>query len=284
MSTTVITPAMPYSMYAALRAVNYSTLKQMEKSPAHYLHSVMNRSSEDSDALQRGRIVHCAVFEPDLLTTKFIAYPRTRSGKEWEAFRAAHSHMDICTARMWDAAMETSLAVRGDATARKYVSAGRSELTIQWQHVVEPMAGFPGWSEAMKGRLDFVADAGYLVDLKTTKDASPSGFGRSVVTYEYLMQAAMYVDGWAAATGKVLPYVFVAVESAAPNVVQCYQVPEHLIELGRDKYRAALAKVRVCRETNSWPGYASAELELELPPWALPAEDDALDGLTFEES
>jgi exodeoxyribonuclease VIII len=267
---------MTRSEYEAIPAVNWSTLKHLGKSPAHYLHNLTD-PGEDSDARQRGRVLHLAVFEPERLTREVVVYPERRAGKEWQAFSAAHAGKEIVNSRTWDNVCAISKAARTHPMAAKYLAGGRGEQTVTWTHKSPPIADLPSWQFACKGRIDFLADCGFLVDLKSTRDASPSGFGRECMRYEHHAQLAFYRDGYEAMTGVRLPVVIVAVEAAAPHVVQVYRVGEDALELGRERYASLLAQLRVCREESRWDGYAGAEMELELPHWAMADKENDVD-------
>ena len=92
------------------------------------------------------------------------------------------------------------------------------------------------------------------------------------------VQAAMYVDGVEAVTGKRLPYLVLAVENTAPFVSQVYAVPDALLERGRREYRDWLGALAACREHKVWPGYATGPVELVLPKWAKDPTEEAQHG------
>lgn len=260
--------------YEAIDAVNWSTLKHMGKSGEHYLHN-LNNKGEDSDARQRGRVLHFAVFEPERLTREVVVYPERRAGKEWQAFEAKHAGKEIITSRMDEAVKRIGARARSHPMAARYLAGGKGEHTVTWTHRSPGIEGhLAGWEMACKGRLDFVADVGAIVDLKSTRDASPTGFGREAARYEYHAQLAFYRDGYEAMTGVRLPVIIVAIEAAAPYVVQVYRLDDELLDLGRERYELLLSQLRICREENRWGGYAEAEIALELPRWARPLDDD----------
>lgn len=263
--------------YEAIDAVNWSTLKHLGKSPAHYLHGLTDKSG-DSEARQRGRVLHLAIFEPERMARDVVVFHEARRGKAWEAFEAKHAGKEIVTSRMYEHVTALAAAVRTNAMAARYVSGGLPEHTVTWRYRSAPIEHIEGHEFACKGRLDFIADLGAIVDLKGSRDGSPGGFAREVLRYEYHAQAAFYADGYEAMTGVRLPFVFVVVEASAPHVVQVYRVPDDVLELGRERYQQLLAHLNVCRRESRWPGYAETEMELVLPRWARPLEDDdALD-------
>jgi hypothetical protein len=263
--------------------VNFSTLKLMGKSPAHYRDRIQNPPGPDSDAMRLGRATHLAVLEPQRFRDEVVQWTGgRRAGAEWTAFAAAHRHQEILTAPEWERCLAVQASVRASDSASRYLLQGQAEQTILWSHRREAIVDFPEVHFACKGRLDWIGlDA--IVDLKTSRDASPEAFSRSCWQFAYHAQAAFYADGLSTATGKRLPVVVIAVETTAPFVVQAYRVPDEVLEVGRETYRDWLDRLDLCRRENRWPGYADAEMSLSLPRWAVPQDDESIDevGLTF---
>lgn len=146
--------------------------------------------------------------------------------------------------------------------------------------LLNPESGLPEqsvyWVDAITGELcrcrpDWWhqdARGDILVDLKTTEDASPEGFARSVAKWRYHVQAAMYSDGVEAATGrKPRAFVFIAVEKKAPHAVGVYALDAASIDAGRVEYRADLSRYAECRATGVWPGYSDKIQPISLPVW-----------------
>ena len=112
-------------------------------------------------------------------------------------------------------------------------------------------------------------EKGVIVDLKTTRDASPDGFAKSVAQYRYHVQAAFYSDGYKAAFGEApRGFVFIAVETEPPYLVAVYVASETMTSRGRIEYQTDLDTFRECLATDTWPGYSSSPLTLDLPKWA----------------
>jgi len=267
-----IYPDVAREQYDSIDRSNFSLLKLMKWSPAHYKHALVT-PVPDSDAKKVGRVVHLAAFEPERFRNAIAVWDGgTRRGKDWDAFKERNQGKELLTENEYARCMSVQKAVQSHATAMRYVQRGQGEVSMLWTTKV---------GEAVvkaKGRIDFNS-ASAIVDLKTTRDASPDAFGRQAHDLSYVAQAAWYCDGYEAATGVKKPYVIIAVESEAPFVVQPYIVPEGLIELGREEYRGWLDKLLFCRSQYYWPGYSDgSELELSLPPWALPKEDEDLSG------
>lgn len=261
--------------YDRIDRLNFSTIKHMKLSPAHVRAVVMEKAKEDTDALRVGRAVGVATLEPERFRATYAVWDgERRAGKEWERFREKNAGLEILREKEYQQVKAIADAARADEHAAPYLRGGSSEVTILWTHT-EPANGVPGFSLDCKGRLDFATEGRAIVDLKTAKDASPDGFARAAWNFDYHVQAAMYVDGYAAAHGgEVLPYVLVVVEKEAPFLVQVYRMPEHMLDMGRDIYRGHLRRVHQCRKDNRWPGYADGPIDLELPRWMRSANDD----------
>ncbi len=268
MSNNGVFPDMSRETYDGLQRVNWSSLKGLIRSPAHYLHGTQKRD-KDTNPRKLGRCTHLATLEPELFKTQCAVWDDGRRfGKKWDAFQDAHAGLEILTAEEYERCVDIQTAVRSNATAMKHLSGGRSEVSVLWTHHADGVGGLDGYAMELKGRVDFLS-AGAIVDLKSTRDASPDGFAKEVYRYRYHTQAAIYSDGVLAATGKELPYLIVAVESEAPHVVQVYRVPDEILDVGREEYRALLDRLNYCRKTNAWPGYADGEMDLTLPRWAV---------------
>jgi hypothetical protein len=217
--------------------------------------------------------VHLAAFEPEKFRNGVAVWDgKVRRGKDWDAFCDRNVGKELLTENQYAACLDIQRAVRASPAAMRYIKDGTGEAACLWTRLIGE--GANRYRFECKGRLDYVSAA--IVDLKTTKDVRGPEFARQVVGLHYDAQAAWYTDGYEFATGERKPYVIVAVENVAPFDVVVYRVPEIVIDLGREKYMRWLDRLAWSRENNRWPGYANdMELELELPAWALPKDDEA---------
>lgn len=258
---------MDRAAYDALPNINWSRLKLLEKSPAHFKAGY----SGDSSSLRLGTAAHAAVLEPEKFARDFVVYPgKVRRGKEWEKFeQEAIDAGKTCLSRTeYAEASEIAKSVRAHSAATRYLTLGEPEVGLVWN-----LSGGE-FSFDCKGMLDYVGDV--IVDLKSTRDGSPQGFAASCHRYGYYGQAAWYSDGLFRARGKRLPFYFVAVESEPPYLVSVYRVPEAIIEYGRAQYLSLLGKLDYFTKRNFWGGYSEAdEMDLELPHWEQVQEEAA---------
>lgn len=141
------------------------------------------------------------------------------------------------------------------------LKAGKAEQTV---HFTEPETQAP-----CKIRPDFLSEIGWVVDGKTTTNASQAAFGRSAVAYRYDVQAAFYMDGLELA-GYRRPqgFAFIAQEKEPPYAVAIYYAEQDVLDLGRAKYMTDLQTYMRCRTTGVWPGYDVQAQPLKLPNYA----------------
>lgn len=188
-----------------------------------------------------------------------------------------------------------------DLRGRAVINTAELELATAMSKAIEahPLAGplflsAPGeaelsgyWRDTATGvlcrfRPDWWRSDGVLVDVKTTEDASPEAFSRSVLQYRYHVQAAWYLEGAARSIdqmpiGQSLPpgvqvptvFLFVAVEKKPPHAVAVYMLDDDALRLGRDAMRIDLEVYSRCLQSNQWPAYGDRLLPLSLPEWYL---------------
>ena len=257
---------MDYATYDALPGVNWSTLKNLGKSPAHYKHRLSSPRA-DGPAMLLGRAVHKAVLEPGAFSDDFLVWQGgTRRGAAWDAFRHGAGCRDILKQDELDDVLALQTAVRSDPIAAHFLRSGAAETCAQW---TDDATGI-----ACKGLIDWYdARNGVLLDLKTGRDASPGGFGRATYNWQYHCQMAYYRDGLVAMGLRVDRVILCAVEKEAPYPVVCYEVPADVLELGRTTYRELLVQLKGLRAADLWPGYATGVVQLQLPKWAMPDVD-----------
>jgi len=250
--------------YSEIKAVNFSTLKAMSKSPAAYRYAVQ-MPREDTPAMLMGRAVHCAVFEPDAFDSRFVVYADgRRAGKTWEAFKTANLGAEILKPEERLTALAMRDAVRGNPMAAPYLTDGLAEVTIEWD-----AQGIPA-----KGRIDWIGPEGVLVELKTTRDVTPRRFQAQAADLAYHAQVAWYKWGAIQAGFEIGAVKIIAVENLPPYDVIVYDVPLPVLAEGEKKFFGWLDRLAECTAKDEWPGMESEEIEFRLPAWAKSDDDD----------
>lgn len=97
-----------------------------------------------------------------------------------------------------------------------------------------------------------------LFDLKTTGNGSPGVWAKQIFDKGYYLQAALYLDVYAAATGEDRnTFAHIVIENVWPfHVTQPLPcLSTEFINMGRLRYRTALQQYCQSLETNEWPSY-----------------------------
>ena len=122
----------------------------------------------------------------------------------------------------------------------------------------------------MRGLGDWLPEAGLarqlMVDYKTTTDASPEEFARSVARYGYHIQGWWYPALVSALMDEPDPaMVFVVQETEAPYLVAVYELDPTAIKIGGLLGRRAMNTYKACMASGHWPGYSTQVESLRLP-------------------
>jgi hypothetical protein len=251
--------------YHALKSVSKSGLDLIRKAPALFQYR-REHPSETTPAMRMGTLVHTAILEPERMSELLLAphiNRRTTAGKaEWEAFLIKSEGREIVTEEELEKLDAIRKAVWAHPAAGKALGMLREvEASIFW---TDPATGVE-----CRCRPDGILSNGLIVDVKTTKDARPDEFVKSVANYRYHVQAAYYSDGYKAVIGDAPKgFAFIAVETEPPHLVAVYVASEAMILRGRADYEADLATYKRCEESGEWPGLPDQPVVIDLPKWA----------------
>lgn len=221
-----------------------------------------------------GKAVHSLVLgagdHPEIIPTELLASNgavSTKAAKEWvaEVETAGRTWMK---ADAYQLVIGCAEAVLGNPDARElFDRPGDSEVSL-FAEVDEV---------ACRCRFDFLPAAGagrrIAVDLKTTRDANPTGthgFVSSLAKYEYAVQRAFYLDILKQVTGEDAELVWVAVEPEPPYLLSVVQLGAQWREIGHAKAYLARELWARCTAADEWPAwvdYKGGVTQVEAPTW-----------------
>jgi hypothetical protein len=241
---------LPADVYHAAPYASNSFLNELERSPLHAL-TQRKEGGKDTPAKLMGTWVHCAILERDKFNQTFAVGPdvATRASKEWKEFAAKNDGKTLLKIDEYDQIMRMVEAVDKHPIASKLLTGGKSEVSMFW---VDEVTG-----AKMKGRIDRLQPAKHIPsDLKTALDASFDAFQRSVQTYKYHRQSAIYLDGYNQLHGtSTTMFPHIVVEKEAPYAVAVYLLDDATIEKGRAEYRHLARIYAGCERTGTWNSY-----------------------------
>lgn len=239
-------------------------------SPRHYWHKYLNPERERAEptaAMVMGSAVHSAILEPDLFPSEVIESPefdrRTKVGKaEYEAFKAANASKIILPPEDYATCLAIRDAVHTHPVAAGLLQGGKAEQSF---YAIDSETG-----ELIKCRTDYLHDSGaMIVDVKTTEDASPDGFGKSSANFRYPVQTAWYNRVLDAAYGEhPANWVFLAVEKKPPYAIGIYFMEADLTERGAIAAQRDFMRIVEHKRKGEWPDYGIEPLPLTLPGWS----------------
>jgi hypothetical protein len=263
--------------YHAHPAISKSHLDLIARSPLHYWARYIDPKRvipEPTPAMRLGSALHTHVLELHKWDREYVIAPdgidrRTKAGKEaWAAFEAESAGKTVLSRDEADHVMHMGRAIHGHPAAAMLLNLpGEAETTHMWTEA--------GTGLGCKCRPDWLTkDGSIVVDLKTTEDASPAGFRKSIGQWRYGVQAAWYLHSLEQATGiRPAQFIFIAVEKKSPYAVACYAADEEMIQLGMETAMRDLQRIAECRTAERWPGYSDQIEMISLPNWLRPRPD-----------
>lgn len=120
----------------------------------------------------------------------------------------------------------------------------------------------------LKTRPDlYIESEGLIYDVKTTQDASPTGFAKECFKYSYDIQAAFYIYVCQLAGLSLDYFSFISVEKSAPYCSHLHIVTPELLENATERMHSTLAVISEAQENETYDtGWGEYSL-LELPKW-----------------
>ena len=255
-----------FDEYLKIDAVNQSSLKNLDKCPLYYQYKRDN--IVDTDAMAFGRMLHSYVLEPANFNTNYLVTPKIRrAGKEWEALKQIACNRQI----VFEENLESTKCITKNLLKNKIFNSVFERSTRESSLV---------WNDAdtgllCKARLDGLAkfmhdgdvETHIIYDLKTTRDCSKRAFKKHFSKYSefrYDIQAAFYLDAYAAVFGVMPDYFMVfAIETEPPYLVANYAIASNsnVIKDGRVAYKELLTKYKYCLDNNDFATGLDQSLE-----------------------
>lgn len=250
--------------YHANRTIVSSTgVKEVKKSTRNFIHYVMY-GGKSSKAFDFGNAFEIAVMDAVNGTDEFSQAVAISKTTEWQQ-KAVDENRELIKPK----ASKTYKALELDFKTEnfgKYMIPDEGEIESNKalkemvrscvnNKVVKKLLGQTEyqvslcWKDStgliLKSRPDVSkSHKNVLVDIKTTKDATPEAFGRDVASYDYPLQAIMQMDG-CVKTGfmkKVDNFFWLAVDKRPPYNFALYEFQKADIEFLGDKYRFYIEK------------------------------------------
>lgn len=253
----------------------------LKQTPAH-LRQQLTETSEDTAATALGGAVHAMLLQPERYNDLVAVLPKLNLRSSIDRgvrddFVAEHAGKSIITDAQKATAERMVESVLSHDYARTLLTDIVPESSVYWWYTSTDLDenGEP-FRVMTKVRPDALS-IGHpvIVDLKTARDATFTGFQKAILEHGYHVSAAMYQQGINQCTPLLeelrhyayTTFVFVVVESQPPYPVAVYELSPEFLELGKSQFRRAMRILRDAR-TNDWPAFPNEIRVIDPPPWA----------------
>lgn len=260
-------------------SLSTGTIKIMRaKSPKHawaaHPKNPARREFEKEDKFDLGTAAHAVLLEGD--TSRIVSVV----ADDWRT-NAAKAKRDEARAAGKVALLERQheSVLKMVEAAFKYIvtseiaddwRAAASEQSVLWR---DDETGI--WLRARPDRLS--NDHIVCIDYKTTEDASPSAFVRTIAALDYHVQDALYRRSQRALGVPEPKFVFLAQETHWPYECALYGCDPAMQAAGNATVEWAMRTWARCLATGEWPGYGPRVRLAEPPAWLMAESADVED-------
>lgn len=300
---------MPSDEFAKADGLSQGSIKRLLKSPLHYIDRYRRPELYPTTRnLLFGQALHCYLLEPDRFEADYPKLPKVNRARndgldalidfylERTADVALHDveaeigedtekqagkrkalawleeRADFAALTDEEMALLTYMKQSWDLPEHKtvrnlFAGEGRNEVSLFWRDKFSGVL-----LKARLDRLTFLSGGTALApDLKSTTDASYTGFSKSIPNYGYDIQAAMTIEGIQECFPTVdnVRFIFAAIEKSPPFGAAPYVFndPQDIATGGR-KARTGITLYQQCCELDEWPSYPDVIQPIGLPGWA----------------
>ena len=250
--------------YHAIKTHISSTgVRTFRKNKKQFKYSLTNELVKQTKSMADGTAVHAFFLERDKFDTDFVIKPadmrlNTKLGKEWAQ---EHQSKIIIDSELGNNFYEMEKSFMDSPAKLIYDIKGQTELSYFWDD-----------TGLVKGkcRPDWISDDGnIIVDIKTTTDASPKGFQKSISTWGYHLQLAWYMRGLQKLGIPCNEFIFIAIEKTPPFSVGVYSADREMILFGNQEINKLVVDIDKALNDKNFPDYTPEIMSLGLPPWMI---------------
>lgn len=294
----------PFETYMAWNCFSKSMTGYALRSGQHLAAYI--KSGKSTKSMNLGSVVDCLTLEPHLYGDLFVLQPdmyqsektsgrgankvtetvnkpwnlNSNTCKEIKA-RIEASGKTVISQSMLRLAKACQRSVMANQEASEAIAGGKKQVSIVWRD--EGDADEEGTGILCKGRYDVLHDS--INDLKTTVDASPEAFARTIEKFKYHVQGGTYTAAHKQLTGEQKDWRMIAVETSEETekpLVALYDMlyDDESLVAGRKMFRRALKQV-LRYGGKEVPGYSIYAQPISIAPWAIQREFDQHENVTL---
>ena len=257
---------MPAKKYHAVKALSSSGISTLiTETSSKFKLKFIDGVQEQKACYAIGSALHSLVLEPDNFDNEFLVTNLDARTKTFKELVVNNSDKTVLKQPDFENVKLMRHSIMNNPVAAKLLNFdGEAEASYFWKDKptgIKCKARLDKLIPDYKGKI-------VIVDLKTTADASPHGFEKSMANFGYHRQAAWYSHAVANNMGKSPAlYIIIACEKTPPYDNACYIISREAIKTGWTECRQAIDIYKRCLNTDSWSGYPEGLTELHLPKW-----------------
>ena len=241
--------------------ISSTGVRTFKKNKKQFEYGLTHELVKQTKAMADGTAVHAFFLERDKFDTDFVIKPadmrlNTKAGKEWAL---EHQSKIIIDSELGNNLYEMEKSFMDSPAKLIYDIKGQTELSYFW----DDLGTIKG-----KCRPDWISDDGSIVvDVKTTTDASPRGFQKSISTWGYHLQLGWYLRGLRKLGVPAEQFIFIAIEKTAPFCVGVYRADQEMINYAMKELDQLMPEIQTAMVSNEFPDYTPEITSIGLPPW-----------------
>jgi exodeoxyribonuclease VIII len=247
-------------------SISSSDIREFILCPAKYKSGA--EEDVESNSLLFGSLLDCLLLTPQQFDSRFAVQPETYTDEKGtikpftklsnncKKWIAEQGDKTIITLDKLNEVNEAIAKIKEDETIASFIKQSDAQVFISATWKDEGT----GLEIPIKALIDLLPreDSEYsscLADLKSTRDASPVNFNRSVFTFGYHIQAALYFDMINAVKDSRDTFCFIVQENKKPFQIGKRILHIDFLEMGRKEYESALSNYCKCLKSGFWPSY-----------------------------
>ena len=228
--------------YHSHKSISASGLKTIfKKSIYHHL----NSSFKMTDAMNFGSAVHSAILEggDDIAVMPDVNLMTNAGKKIKNDFVDDNKGKIIIKQKEKEAIDKIKRNVSNHKLAKNLIKR-LTETEVSYYGKIDKIP--------VRIRPDGIKEKDYIIDIKTTSDASPRFFKSQIYNYAYHLQACFYSEALGYDPSK---FRFISIENKYPYQVEVYGMSNEIIEYGKNAWRIAFESWKEYLENSNIKGY-----------------------------
>ena len=216
------------------RALSYSTMKWLLKSPKWFAH-MKKKGMSETQALRDGKLVHTEILEPEKYSNFTFVDTSSKNTTKWKLAKEQNGTESTYTLKeKYMASRIVSAFLQNDACV-SFMKGAETE--------VPALVEIDGL--AIRGKADILKPGQYIADVKTTNDGLKeivlrngevtNQFKYTIEKYDYDLQAYLYAQLY-----NVPDFYWLVIDKTTTDI-GIFKASEATIQSGKNKLEAAIA-------------------------------------------